>query len=426
MKNVFLYASLSAAVAFSLPAFTIAQTSVKPIIKNATEASVLKLPANFKAVVLAENVGRARHIVVTPQGGIYVRLAKPVNKKGTIFLTESNGTAVVKSGFGDYGGTGIYIKDGYLYSSSNHDIFRYKLNDKNEVLTPDQPEIIVTGLIDRFQHETKSLVLDNAGNLYVNIGAYLNSCQEKDRQKGSMGIPGCPVLDSAGGIWMFKANKLNQTYKDGIRYATGLRNVVGLDWNQEDNQLFVMQHGRDQLHDIFPEMYTIKQSALTPAECMFAIKKDDNAGWPYLYYDLEQHKNMLAPEYGGNGKIEADKKFIEPAAAYPAHMAPNGLLFYTGNQFPAKYKNGAFIAFHGSWNRAPEPQAGYFVVFQPFKNGKPSGDWEVFADNFSGSAEKTASGRAEHRPCGLAQSADGSLYVTDDAKGSIYKITYNK
>ena len=426
MKNVFLYASLSVAVAFSLPAFTIAQTSVKPVIKNATEASVLKLPANFKAVVLAENVGRARHIVVTPQGGIYVRLAKPVNKKGTIFLTESNGTAVVKSGFGDYGGTGIYIKDGYLYSSSNHDIFRYKLNDKNEVITPDQPEIIVTGLIDRFQHETKSLVLDNAGNLYVNIGAYLNSCQEKDRQKGSMGIPGCPVLDSAGGIWMFKANKLNQTYKDGIRYATGLRNVVGLDWNQEDNQLFVMQHGRDQLHDIFPEMYTIKQSALTPAECMFAIKKDDNAGWPYLYYDLEQHKNMLAPEYGGNGKIEADKKFIEPAAAYPAHMAPNGLLFYTGNQFPAKYKNGAFIAFHGSWNRAPEPQAGYFVVFQPFKNGKPSGDWEVFADNFSGSAEKTASGRAEHRPCGLAQSADGSLYVTDDAKGSIYKITYNK
>lgn len=426
MKNLFLYASLSVAVAFSLPAFTTAQTSVKPVITTANEAAGLKLPENFKAVVLAENVGRARHIVVTPQGGIYVRLAKPVNKKGTIFLTETNGTAVVKTGFGDYGGTGIYIKDGYLYSSSNHDIFRYKLNDKNEVINPDQPEIIVTGLIDRFQHETKSLVLDNAGNLYVNIGAYLNSCQDKDRQKGSMGIAGCPLLDSAGGIWMFKANKLNQTYKDGIRYATGLRNVVGLDWNQQDNQLFVMQHGRDQLHDIFPEMYTIKQSALTPAECMFAIKKDDNAGWPYLYYDLEQHKNMLAPEYGGNGKIEADKKYIEPAAAYPAHMAPNGLLFYTGNQFPAKYKNGAFIAFHGSWNRAPEPQAGYFVVFQPFKDGKPAGDWEVFADNFSGSADKTASGRADHRPCGLAQSADGSLYVTDDAKGSIYKITYNK
>ena len=426
MKNLFIYTGLSFVIAFSLPVFIVAQTSVKPVIKVATEAAPLKLPTNFKAVVLAENVGRARHIVVTPQGGIYVKLAKPVNKKGTLFLTESNGTAVVKNGFGDFGGTGIYIKDGYLYTSSNHDIFRYKLNEKNEVISPDEPEIIVTGLIDRFQHETKSLVLDNAGNLYVNIGAYLNSCQEKDRQKGSMGIPNCPVLDSAGGIWMFKANKLNQTYKDGIRYATGLRNVVGLDWNQQNNQLFVMQHGRDQLHDIFPEMFTVQQSALTPAECMFALKKDDNAGWPYLYYDLEQHKNMLAPEYGGNGKIVADKKFIEPAAAYPAHMAPNGLVFYTGDQFPAKYKNGAFIAFHGSWNRAPEPQAGYFVVFQPFKDGKPSGNWEVFADNFSGSTEKTASGRADHRPCGLAQSADGSLYVTDDAKGSIYKITYNK
>jgi glucose/arabinose dehydrogenase len=101
-------------------------------------------------------------------------------------------------------------------------------------------------------------------------------------------------------------------------------------------------------------------------------------------------------------------------------------LFYTGDQFPARYKNGAFIAFHGSWNRAPEPQAGTFVVFQPFKDGKPQGDWEVFADNFSGSPEKTASGRPDHKPCGLAQGADGSLYVTDDLKGSVYRISYKK
>ena len=170
MKNLFIYTGLSLVIALSLPVFIVAQTSVKPVIKVATEAAPLKLPTNFNAVVLAENVGRARHIVVTPQGGIYVKLAKPVNKKGTLFLTESNGTAVVKNGFGDFGGTGIYIKDGYLYTSSNHDIFRYKLNEKNEVISPDEPEIIVTGLIDRFQHETKSLVLDNAGNLYVNIG----------------------------------------------------------------------------------------------------------------------------------------------------------------------------------------------------------------------------------------------------------------
>ncbi len=134
----------------------------------------------------------------------------------------------------------------------------------------------------------------------------------------------------------------------------------------------------------------------------------------------------MAPEYGGDGKKEAVGNFIDPAAAYPGHMAPNGLLFYTGNMFPEKYKNGAFIAFHGSWNRAPEPQAGYFVVFQPFKNGMPSGQWEVFADNFSGSAAKTAAGRADHRPCGLAQGSDGSLYISDDSRGTIYRVVYNK
>jgi glucose/arabinose dehydrogenase len=299
MKNLFFYTSIIAVVIFSLPALSVAQTSVRPVIKVADENGGLKLPAKFKATILAQNIGNARHIVVTPQGGIYVKLAKPVNKKGILFLQESNGKAVVKSGFGNYEGTGIYIKEGYLYSSSNEEVFRYKLNSNNEVINPDAPEKIVTGLISRWQHESKSLVLDNDGNLYVNIGAYLNSCQEKDRQKGSMGIKGCPVLDSAGGIWMFKADKLNQSYGDGVRYATGLRNVVGLDWNQQDNQLFVMQHGRDQLHDIFPDLYTVQQSALNPAECMFALKKATMQGGLtcitiYRNIKICWHRNMAA------------------------------------------------------------------------------------------------------------------------------------
>jgi glucose/arabinose dehydrogenase len=205
-----------------------------------------------------------------------------------------------------------------------------------------------------------------------------------------------------------------------------LRNVVGLDWNTQDNQLFVMMHGRDQLHDLFPKLYTTKQNAELPAECLYRLKKGDNAGWPYIYYDQQQHKKILAPEYGGDGKKTGGLNAIDPEAAYPGHLAPNGLLFYTGTMFPEKYRNGAFIAFHGSWNRAPEPQAGYFVVFQPFKNGKADGKWEVFAEGFAGTAEQTASGKAEHRPCGLAQGPDGALYVTDDSKGAIYKITYSK
>ncbi len=401
---------------------------VTSIVNPDTDNAGLKLPAGFGALRAAENIGKARHLAVTAGGDIYIKLMRPKEGKGIVYLQDANDDGKMDDTkmFGNYGGTGMYIKNGYLYASSDTEVFRYKLNENGQVTNPDAPEKIVTGLIEHGQHESKSLVVDNSDNLYVNIGAYSNSCQVDDRQPGSMGRKGCPILDSAGGIWQFKANKPNQTYKDGVRYATGLRNVVGLDWNQQDNQLFVMQHGRDQLQYLFPKLYTVQQSAIYPAECMYALKKGDNAGWPYIYYNQDLHKKIVAPEYGGDGKKEGSKDYIDPVAAYPGHMAPNGLLFYTGSMFPEKYKNGAFIAFHGSWNRSPEPQAGFFVVFQPFKDGKPFGKYEVFADGFSGSLEKTASGRADHKPCGLAQGPDGSLYVSDDVKGTIYRIVYNK
>ena len=401
--------------------------SEAPVAADADNAG-LKLQAGFGALKVADTGARTRHITVTPQGTIFVKLNRPTKEgRGILQLrAAANGKASVVTGFGNYGGTGIYSTKDYLYASSDEAVFRYKLNAQGEVTNPTQPDKLITGLINRGQHEGKSITLDKAGNLYVNIGAYSNSCQVKDRQKGSLGIPNCPVLDSAGGIWQFRADQLNQTYANGTRYATGLRNVVGLDWNAQSSQLFVMQHGRDQLHDNFPELYDAKQSAELPAECLYALKKGDNAGWPYIYYDPAKGKKMVAPEYGGDGRKESTGNYLEPAMAYPAHTAPNALLFYTGTMFPEKYRNGAFIAFHGSWNRAPEPQKGYYVVFQPFKNGKPAGPYEVFADNFAGSPEKASAGRPDHKPCGLAQGTDGSLYVTDDKQGSIYRIVYAK
>lgn len=386
----------------------------------------LIVPSGFKVVKIADGLGSARHLIVTPQGNIYVRLARPVNGAGTLMLREQGDSAVVKTRFGNFGGTGVHLYNGYLYTASNSEIFRYKLNNKEEIINPQAPERIVTGLIDKGTHETKSIMTDDAGNMYIPIGCPSNSCQVQDRQKGSMGQPGCPLLELTGGVWKFSPDKKDQTYADGIRYATGLRNVVAVDWNKQTRKLYVMQHGRDQLNNLFPDLYTVKQSAELPSECMYELSEGANAGWPYIYYDHLQHKKILAPEYGGDGKKEGNSEFIDPVAAYPGHLAPNDILFYTGNLFPERYKNGAFIAFHGSWNRSPEPQAGCFVIFQPFKNGKPFGNWEVFADGFSGSPENTASGRAERRPCGLAQGPDGSLYVCDDIKGGVYKITYSK
>ncbi len=434
MKKSFSVLSL-ALLALGFSAFTPGNKPVKNIAVNTAGAVVpdpdnagLKLPAGFGALKVAEGLGKTRHIVVNAQGDVYAKImGKVAEGKGILKLHDANGDGKSDetTGMGNYGGTGITIKNGYLYASSDEEVFRYKISEKGDVIDPSKAEKIITGLKKGNQHETKSITLDNAGNIYVNIGAYSNSCQELDRKPGSMGRMPCPILDSAGGIWQFKADKLNQSYGEGVRYATGLRNVVGLDWNTQLDQLFVMMHGRDDLHNLFPDLYTEKDNAELPAETMFALKKGDNAGWPYTYYDPAQHKKMVAPEYGGDGKKEGSKEYIDPIMAFPAHMAPNGLLFYTGNQFPARYKNGAFIAFHGSWNRAPLPQEGYYVVFVPFENGKPTGKWEVFANGFSGMETGVTPRSAQHRPCGLAQGPDGSLYVSDDSKGSIYRIIYN-
>jgi glucose/arabinose dehydrogenase len=389
----------------------------------------LSLPKGFTVTEFSPAVGHARHLAVNGNGDVYIKLSDPNKGQSIIRLRDTNGDGIADqtSGFGNYGGTGIAIKNGYLYASSNADVYRYKLNANNEVSDPANPEKIISGLANSngFQHNTKSLALDDAGNIYVTIGAPSNACQQLDRTKGSPGMDPCPILEKAGGIWQFKADKPNQTQDQGIRYATGIRNCVGLDWNKQANQLFAMQHGRDQLHDMAPDIYDAKQSAELPAEEMLLVKKGANFGWPYCYYDQIQGKKLLNPEYGGDGKKQDRCAGVDqPVMAFPGHWAPNALIFYTGKQFPEHYRNGAFVAFHGSWNRAPELQGGYNIAFAPFKNGKPSGKYEVFANGFAGVDEVKGPGQAKHRPMGLAMGPDGSLYISDDVKGTIWKIAY--
>ena len=411
-------------VIFSLFAFS----SGSPSVKTFTPAvGDLVLPQGFKAITVVESLGSNRHLEVNSNGDIYVRLSKLKDGKGIFVLRNKNGKYETVNSFGNYTGTGIAIKNGYLYASSNNEVFRYKFNASNEIDNTANPEKIVTGLVSGNQHETKSIILDNAGNLYVTIGAPSNACQVKDRTAGSPGQDPCPILEKAGGIWQFKADKLNQSYAQGVRYATGIRNCVGLDWNTKDNQLYAMQHGRDQLAGLFPDMYNNDQSAELPSEEFMLIKKNSDFGWPYCYYDHLQKKKILGPEYGGDSKKQdrcAGKD--KPIYGFPGHWAPNDLLFYTGKMFPAKYQNGAFIAFHGSWNRSPLKQGGYFVVFVPFKNGKPSGNYEIFANGFTGKETVMGSGQAKYRPCGLAEGPDGALYISDSKEGRIWKIGYGK
>lgn len=388
----------------------------------------INVPDGFGVIKVADSLGAPRHIAVNSSGGIYLKLRKPIDGEGILYLEDRDGDGVAdtKKGFADYGGTGIYLDDNYLYASSDEEIFRYKLDANGEVTEPYTPDTLVTKLVAYRTHATKSFTIDGDGNIYVNIGAYSNACQEEDRTLGSPGVMPCAILDSAGGIWKFRADKFKQSYAEGMRYATGLRNVVGLDWNFKLNKLVVTQHGRDQLNTLYPDLFDQETSANLPAETMYIINEGDDAGWPYIYYDHYQNKKILSPEYGGDGKKTAGENAIDPIATFPAHIAPNALLFYTGEMFPEEYKNGAFIAFHGSWNRAPERQEGFLVAFVPFMNGKPSGEWQVFADGFAGLEEVFSPSEAKHRPTGLAQGPDGSLYVSDDSGGTLFRIVYTE
>jgi glucose/arabinose dehydrogenase len=363
-----------------------------------------------------------------------VKLRSP-KPKGILALrdTDNDGKADIIKVFGDYNdegeyGTGMRIYNGYIYFATAGEVYRMKLTDDD--LVPDSKvELVMKDDYrndpHKYEHIAKPITFDNSGHMYVQFGAPGDVCQLMDRIPGAPGQDPCPQLEEHGGVWQFDANKLNQTQKDGKRYATGIRSIVGMDWNKQDNTLYALQHGRDDLHRTWPSLFTPWQSAVLPSEEFLRVTEGSDAGWPYYYYDHMQKKKFLNPEYGGDGKKTTRCEGVEqPIVAFPAHAAPNALLFYTGNMFPAKYKNGAFVAFHGSWNRSPEKQEGYYVAFVPFKDGKPGGPWEIFADGFAGVGTVMSPKQAQHRPCGLAQGPDGALYVSDDVKGKIYKIVY--
>ncbi len=388
----------------------------------------ITLPDGFSAFVVADNIGKARHITVNENGDIYVKLSRENNNGSIVALrdTTNDGRADVTEYFGKYGGTGIQIFDNYLYYSSDSAIYRYGM-DQNALVPQGEPETIVAKLPIQNAHAAKSITLDGKGNLYVNVGAPSNACQEQDRTPGSLGMDPCPLLEKHGGIWRFSDSKLNQTQDaDGYRFATGIRNAVALEWNHTASDLYALQHGRDQLFQLYPQYYDTIQGAELPAEEFLLVKDSSDFGWPYCYFDPYQEKKILAPEYGGDSKkTERCEGVDTPIMAFPGHWAPNDLVFYKGDQFPEKYKNGAFIAFHGSWNRAPKEQKGYSVVFVPFANGKPSGEYEVFADQFAGSGEPIMnSSEVQFRPMGLAEGPEGSLYISDSEKGRIWRVSF--
>lgn len=387
----------------------------------------LTLPKGFKATVVAEELGPGRHIAVRDNGDIYLQLRYNAGKGSTVALrdTTGDGKADVIKYFGNLPGTGIKIHKGYLYTSTDTSVQRYKLS-KGVLLPESNPRIIAGGFEAQNQHAAKPFTFDGAGNMYVNVGAPSNACMEQMRTKGSPGMDPCPLLEWHGGIWRFNDEVPGQRHKeDGYHYATGIRHAVAVRWNPAADHLYAVQHGRDQLSQFFPEMFSDEDNAALPAEEFLLVEEDADFGWPYCYYNQIKDRKLLAPEYGGDREtVGRCSGKDDPIVAFPGHYAPNDVLFYTHSSFPKKYHNGAFVAFHGSWNRAPLEQEGYNVVFVPFKGAFPSGEWTVFADDFAGKETIKSPGDAKHRPTGLALGPDGSLYVADSQSGKIWRIYY--
>jgi glucose/arabinose dehydrogenase len=391
------------------------------------------VPDGFRVTVFADTLGQARHITTRPNGDVYVNTHRsPYDSTRRVppggFLvalrdTNQDGKADQIRRFGaegGAGGTGIAFFKEALYAEAGSIILRYRLRP-GELVPGAAPDTIVSGLPTDGNHPMHPFTIDPEGNLFVNSGSSTNSCQVKDRQPGAPGERPCKELATRAGIWRFRASETGQRFDSAARYATGIRNAGALAINPADGALYATQHGRDQLAENWPKLYDWKESAELPAEELLLVVKGGDYGWPHCYYDPKLEKLVLAPEYGGDGqKVGECADKLGPIAAFPAHWAPNGLTFYSGDGFPEPYRGGTFIGFHGSWNRAPEPQGGYNVVFQPFAGGKPSGDYQVFADGFAGPQKQP--GNARHRPSGVTVGPDGALYISDDNGGRVWRV----
>jgi glucose/arabinose dehydrogenase/mono/diheme cytochrome c family protein len=398
----------------------------------------LTVPPGFCATVFADGIGHARHLAVSPSGLVYVNTwsgryyGNDVPHAGgfLVALQDKNGTgkadAIERFGetvqTGGAGGTGIGLYQGWIYAEINDRIVRYALSG-GSIVPSGSTETIVSGLPLGGDHPMHPFIIDSKGSLYIDVATATNACQVKNRQPDSPGISPCTELETRGGVWRYDANKTNQKFSPAERYATGIRNTEGFAFDSS-GRFFVTQQGRDQLHANWPKLYKAPEEASLPAEELLLLKAGGDYGWPECYYDGVQLKLVLAPEYGGDGgkQVGVCANKIAPVASLPAHWAPNAMVRYDKKQFPARYRHGVFIAFHGSWDRAPYTQSGYNVVFQPLQGERASGTCEVFADGFAGPHEDPAG--AAHRPSGLAVGPDGALYVSDDIRGRIYRIVY--
>src|SRR5688500_14909605 len=254
----------------------------------------ITLPDGFCAVVVADLTSngapaRARHLVVAPNGDLFVAINSPSNNQppfGIIGLrdTDGDGDSDEQSQFSaNLGGSGLAFRDGSLYFGANDRVIRFTVPAGS--LTPSASAVVVSGLPDTEDHISKTVVVADAQTMFVNIGSASNACQVENRELESPGVFPCPELPIRAGVWRFNPSGTNQTQAQGTRWATGLRNMVALAVNPANGALYGVQHGRDMLFENWPDFFTVEEDAVLPAEEFVRIDQGSDNGWPYCYFD---------------------------------------------------------------------------------------------------------------------------------------------
>ncbi len=395
---------------------------------------VLDLAPGFEAQVVFEGTGESRELFIREDGDLFVSLSGIRDDNTVLGLRDEDGDHVIDTVRPFFQVTTpdeqkvprvhIAYADDYLYAVTNEQVVRMLL-PRGKLEPVSNPEPVVAEIPYQSSHRGRTLSVDDNGWIYVNIGAPSNACQAQSKTMGSPGLDPCPELEAHAGIWRWRLDRLNQSRGDGEKYAGGIRNSIAQTWDPVYGGLYVGQMGRDRLDSLWPELFTPEQNADLPAEEFFRVEQGREYGWPYCYFDAAQGKQVLAPEYGGNGSTVGRCADVPPPqVSFPAHYSPSSIAFYHAEQFPAHYRGGAFVALKGSWNRAPLPQDGYLVAFVPFVDGVPTGAWENFADGFKGFDVLYDRGNAVYRPQSVAVHPDGSLYILDNNEGRIWRVRY--
>jgi glucose/arabinose dehydrogenase len=342
----------------------------------------LQLPEGFSIDVWAAEVPNARSMAVSESGIVFVGNRQENN---VYALADENGDGKADSKYVLATDlrmpNGVAIKDGDLYVAEVSRILRFKDIENN--LTKPSYEVVYDGYPDEAHHGWKFIAFGPDGMLYIPVGAPCNICVSED-----------PIFASITRLDVSKAGAKPEIY------AHGVRNSVGMTWHPETKELWFTDNGRDMLGDDTPDCELNKATTL-----------GQHFGYPYWHAG-----SIKDPEVGSEGK-EASF-YTAPEAKLGAHTAPLGLRFYTGDQFPASYKNQLFIAKHGSWNRSKK--SGYEVILARLDAmGKVSAQ-EVMVSGWLDQATQEAWGR----PVDVQQLADGSLLISDDVANCIYRLSY--